>query len=111
MRESLLNGLQTEFAAYRGRTEEIERLLDDTSQRAVYLRLMADGLQQARKWRPSLDHYLRLIELDRGNRGMEVMDRSLVVRHDLGSGPAWPHCATRFQPRPWLKSTRWSNSS
>ncbi len=83
LRESLLNGLQTEFAAYRGRTEEIERLLDDASQRAVYLRLMADGLQQAHEWRPSLDHYLRLIELDRGNRGMEIVDRSLAVRRDL----------------------------
>ena len=47
LRDSLLEGLRTDFAGYRGKTEEIERLLDDPAQRATYLRLMADGLQKA----------------------------------------------------------------
>ncbi len=80
LRESLLEGLRTDFAGYRGKTEEIERLLDDPAQRATYLRLMADGLQKAGQRREAMDQYLRLVELDRGDRGMEVIDRSLSVR-------------------------------
>ena len=44
LRESLLEGLRTDFAAYRGQSDEVERLLDDASQQATYLRLMACGL-------------------------------------------------------------------
>ena len=83
LRESLLEGLRTDFAGYRGKTEEIERLLDDPAQRATYLRLMADGLQKAGQRREAMDQYLRLVELDRGDRGMEVIDRSLSVRRAL----------------------------
>jgi outer membrane protein assembly factor BamB len=83
LRDSLLDGLRTNFAGYRGRTNEIERLLDEPAQRAAYLRLMADGLQSAGQWRDALDHYLRLIDLDRSDRGMEVIDGALVVRRGL----------------------------
>ena len=83
LRESLLEGLRTDFAGYRGRTEEIERLLDDAPQRAAYLRLMAGGLQKAGRPGEALAQYLRLIELDRGERGMEAIDRSLTMRRAL----------------------------
>ena len=52
---ALLDGLRTDFAAYRGRTEEIERLLDDPSQRAALL--AADGRRacsKAGQWRAAL---------------------------------------------------------
>ena len=47
LRDALLEGLRSEFAAYRALSAEVERLLDDTAEQAVYLRLMADGLRQA----------------------------------------------------------------
>ena len=76
-------GLRTRLRRLsRQRPTEIERLLDDASQRAAYLRLMAGGLQKTGQWRAALDHYLRLIDLDRSDRGMENVDRSLIVRRD-----------------------------
>ena len=46
LRDTLLDGLRTEFAAYRDRSGEVERLLDDPTEQATYLRLMAAGLRQ-----------------------------------------------------------------
>jgi outer membrane protein assembly factor BamB len=83
LRESLLEGLRSDFAGYRSRTGEIEGLLDDPPQRAAYLRLMAGGLQKAGQRHEAMDQYLRLMELDRGDRGMEVIDHSLSVRRAL----------------------------
>ena len=50
LRDALLDGLRTDFAAYRHRGDEAERLVDDPAQHALYLRLMADGLRQAGEW-------------------------------------------------------------
>ncbi len=50
LRDALLEGLQQEFAAYRGQTAEIEQLLDDPSQQANYLRLMTAGLRRVRRF-------------------------------------------------------------
>jgi len=89
LRDALLDGLQTRFAAYRGRAEEIEQLIDNSEQRATFLRLMAVGLRQAGDWQEAMDHYLKLIDLDRkcvagvsdGDR-MERVSSSLSVRRD-----------------------------
>ena len=82
LRDTLLGGLHTDFANYRKQTDEIERLLDNGDERATYLRLMADGLQQAGEWRPAFDHYMRLIDLDRNDRCMEEVSPALMVRRD-----------------------------
>ncbi len=81
-RAALLDGLRADFAAYRGRAAEIEGLLDEPVQRAAYLRLMANGLQQAGQWRAAFDQYMRLMELDCHDRRMEMVDRTLLVRRD-----------------------------
>ena len=82
LRETLLEGLRGDFAAYRSRTEEIERLLDDATQRALFLRLMAGGLQKAGESLPALEQFLRLADLEGGDGDLEEVDRSLLVRRD-----------------------------
>jgi len=82
LRDALLRGLQTNFAAYRDRAEEIEQLIDDSGQRAKYLRLMASGLRQQRQWQAALDHYLKLIDLDGQRRQIEPISSARSVRSD-----------------------------
>jgi tetratricopeptide (TPR) repeat protein len=82
LRDALLDGLRNDFAGHRKYAAEIEKLLDDAVQRALFLRLMAAGLQQAGEWRAALDQYLKLVEMDQGQRPLEQVDRSLLVRRD-----------------------------
>ena len=82
LRETLLEGLRSDFAAYRSQTGEIERLLDDAAQRAFFLRLMAGGLQKAGESLPALEQFLRLADLEGGEGDLEEVDRSLLVRRD-----------------------------
>ena len=82
LRETLLDGLRNDFAAYRSAAEEIEPLLDNAAQRAVFLRLMAGGLQKAGEAIPALEQFLRLADLEGGDGGLEDVDRSLLVRRD-----------------------------
>lgn len=82
LRDALLDGLNTDFAAHRQFAPEIEKLLDDAPQRSTYLRLMAAGLQRAGEWRAALEQYLKLAELEQAQRPMELVDRSLLVRRD-----------------------------
>ena len=82
LRESLLEGLRTDFAAYRQRSRDIERLLDDPSQQAGYLRLMAGGLQQTGELAAAFDHYQKLIDLDSDHRPLDPIGKILTVRRD-----------------------------
>jgi len=82
LREALLEGLRTDFASYRSAGDEIQRLLEDPSQRASYLRLMAEGSAKLGQYRPALDYYLALVDLDRENRGLESIDKAHRVRRD-----------------------------
>ncbi len=82
LRDTLLDGLRTDFSAYRGRGDEAERLVDDPSQHAVYLRLMADGLRQAGEWAPALDAYQKLIDLEPGALPLDPVETALTVRRD-----------------------------
>jgi outer membrane protein assembly factor BamB len=82
LREALLDGLRTQFAATRQRAEEIEQLLDDDAQRASYLRLMAAGLMDAREWLPAFRHIERLIELPQTDRQPEAVSPTHSVRRD-----------------------------
>jgi len=64
LRDALLEGLQQEFAAYRSQTAEIEQLLDDPSQQANYLRLMAAGLRQSGDLAAAFEACQKLIDLE-----------------------------------------------
>ena len=77
-----LGGLRTEFAAYRDRSGEVERLLDDPSQRATYLRLMADGLRQEGQWMRAFEFYQKLIDLEPDRRPLDQVSKTLSVRRD-----------------------------
>jgi outer membrane protein assembly factor BamB len=82
LRDALLECLRIDFAKYRIAGEEIRSLLDEPRQEAVYLRLMAAGFEQASQFPPALEHYLKLIELDRKQRDLEPVDKSHSVRRD-----------------------------
>ena len=81
LRDALLEGLRRQFTLYRDRTDEIEPLLEDPSQRVVYLRLMAEGLRESREWVAAFEHCLKLAELD-DTRPMEPIDKVYSVRLD-----------------------------
>ena len=82
LRDALFDGLRKQFAARRHDVDEIRQLIDGPEERATYLRLMAVGLAGAGEFRPALEHYLKLIELDSDHRQMEPVDKSLSVRRD-----------------------------
>jgi outer membrane protein assembly factor BamB/tetratricopeptide (TPR) repeat protein len=82
LREAILGGLRDDFAAYRGELPQIERLLDDASQRAALLRVTASGLRRAGQWGPAVDCYLRLFDLDTDRWPLDAIDKTLSVRRD-----------------------------
>jgi outer membrane protein assembly factor BamB len=82
LRDSLLDGLRSEFSAYRGHAAEIERLLDTPLQRAAFFRAMAAGLRQAGEPLAAFDYYQKLGELDPNRRPLDQVGKSLVVRRD-----------------------------
>jgi outer membrane protein assembly factor BamB len=82
LRDALLEGLQQEFAAYRGQTAEIEQILDDPSQQANYLRLMAVGLHRAGDLPAAFEHCQRLMDLETDVLPLETAGKSLSVRRD-----------------------------
>ena len=82
LRDALMEGLQREFENHRNRAEQIEQLLDGTGQRAAYLRLMAVGMQRAGEWLPSLQYYLKLIDLGGKDRVPDAISGLHSVRRD-----------------------------
>jgi tetratricopeptide (TPR) repeat protein len=82
LRDALLGGLRAEFAVYRGRSEEIQRLLDNASDRAVFLRLMGDGLWRAGETGPALKCYQQLLNLEPKHQPLDQVDKTLLVRRD-----------------------------
>jgi len=82
LRDALFDGLRTQFAARRHEVDQIQQLIDGPDEQAMYLRLMAVGLAASGEFRPALEHYLKLIDLDSDHRRMEPVDKSLSVRRD-----------------------------
>ena len=82
LRETLLEGLRCDFATFGGQAEEIERLLDDAGQRIRYSRLMVEGLRKTEQWRAAFDHYMRLMDMEGGDRVLEVAGPSWSARRD-----------------------------
>ena len=82
LRETLLEGLRSDFAAYRPRADEIEQLLDNAAAASPLLASDGGRLQKAGESLPALEQFLRLVDLERGDGGLEEVDRSLLVRRD-----------------------------
>jgi outer membrane protein assembly factor BamB/tetratricopeptide (TPR) repeat protein len=82
LRDTLLDGLRTDFAAYRHQSDEAARLLDDPGERAIFLRLMADGLRQAGEWAPAWESYQKLVDLEPDALPLDPIDTVLTVRRD-----------------------------
>lgn len=82
LRDALLEGLQQEFAVYRGITAEIEQLLDDATQQATYHRLMAVGLQRVGELLASFEHCQKLIDLETDLLPLDTVAKSQIVRRD-----------------------------
>jgi len=82
LREAYFEGLETDFAAHRDDLERIGELIDTPGQRGTYLRLLAAGYASAGEFQPALESCLRLLEVDREDRQMELLDRSHSVRRD-----------------------------
>ena len=82
LRDTLMDGLRTDFAAYRGSAAELEKLLDDDSERTAFLRVMAVGLRSADEPAEALKYYLKLFELDPNLRSFDTIDKSLAMGRD-----------------------------
>jgi outer membrane protein assembly factor BamB/tetratricopeptide (TPR) repeat protein len=82
LRDTFLEGLRNDFATYRDGGAELERMLDDRTQQAAYLRLMADGLRQSTQWASTFDYYERLMDLDPDQLPLDPIDKMLTVRRD-----------------------------
>jgi len=82
LREALLEGLQAEFARYEPCAAEIESLLDDQTQHAEFLRLMAEGLRSTGRPLEAFHRYLALAELDEEQPEMVELGPQHAVRRD-----------------------------
>ncbi len=82
LRDSLMAGMQTDFAAYRDRASEVERLLDDPAQRAAYLRLMAEGLRKDGHWVDAFSYCQKLIDLEPAERPLDKISSTHSARCD-----------------------------
>jgi outer membrane protein assembly factor BamB len=82
LRDASLDALRDEFAGYRGRAAEIEGLLDDATQRAAFLRIMATGFQSAGEHRQAFDQYMKLLALEEESPPLDRVGQSISVRRD-----------------------------
>jgi len=82
LREALFECLRGEFETYRGRLDEIHPLIDEVSQQATLLRLVATGLENAGEYEAALERYRKLIELEDDGRRMEPIEEGLALRQD-----------------------------
>jgi len=82
LRDSLLGGLRTEFAAYRDHGKEIKQLLDAPEQHATFLRLMGDGLRHAGELVPAFECYLNFVDFEPDRRPLDQVDQNFFVRRD-----------------------------
>ncbi len=60
---SLLDGLRTDFAAFRAKAEELEPKLQDNEQRLQFLRTFAQGLQSTGEVSAAFKNYLKVLNL------------------------------------------------
>ena len=79
---AMLDGLRTDFAAYRQYEADLLELADDPRQRAQFLRLFADGLYDANDPLEAIAAYLRLADGTLPPFQHESVDQQWFVRAD-----------------------------
>lgn len=82
LRDTLIEGLRNDFAAYRGQADELEKLLDDPSQRVLFWQTMTTGLRRDDRPAEALKYCLKLLEMDPNLRAFDRVDKSLSVCRD-----------------------------
>jgi outer membrane protein assembly factor BamB/predicted negative regulator of RcsB-dependent stress response len=80
--EALVDGLRRDFPSHRRDIPEIERLIEQSTQRLDYLRTLATGLQTAGEYLPAFETYLKIMGLPASGADLERVDNSLAVRRD-----------------------------
>lgn len=80
--ESLLEGMQADFAANRGAAQELEKLLETRQQQTTYLRLVAAGLQKLGERLPAFDAYLKLASPEHASATPDPLSDTHSVRRD-----------------------------
>ncbi len=79
--ESLLQGLRTDFAAYRESLDELGHLVKQPRHRNEFLRVKAIGLQRAGEVREAFDTYMLLAD-EQAQWQSDDVDAQLTVRRD-----------------------------
>ncbi len=82
---TLLEGLRSDFEAYRDAAEEIESLVSDEQDRRRFHRLFAEGLQRAGELQAAFRQYLEFAESMSGSTELERVDSGRSVRIDRWS--------------------------
>ena len=80
LRDGLLVGLKDDFVAHADTIPEIESLIDSSSDRIEFLRVLAAGQEQANKWDLALDAYLNLVEIVRKNDPLVPLEMGWSAR-------------------------------
>jgi outer membrane protein assembly factor BamB len=82
LRDTILEGLRTEFASYRGEASRCEGLVDAPSQRSAFLRAMAIGLRKSGELTAAFDYCQRLSDTEPQRQPLDEIDKTLLVRRD-----------------------------
>src|SRR5690606_33549647 len=78
----LLEGLRSDFSAWRSNVEELERLAQEPPLRSRFLRTYAEGLVEAGETAEGFRQYLRLLQLNGAQSPLEFVDEGRHVRRD-----------------------------
>jgi tetratricopeptide (TPR) repeat protein/outer membrane protein assembly factor BamB len=85
--DGMLAALRSDFKGSRVSLAELEKLISSDSERAAFLRMLAEGLQKSGDRLAAVDAYLKLADLelanpDRGQSEPESVEPNLSVRRD-----------------------------
>ena len=82
---ALLEGLRSDFPAYRGAADEVESLVTSEEERRRFHRLYAEGLQEAGEVQAAFRQYLEFAESMAGSTELERVESGRSVRIDRWS--------------------------
>lgn len=80
--DSLLQGLQADFAGHRAALGELEQLAETSAQRAVLYRAWSEGLLGAKQYAQAFQVLLKLSEADLGKPTLDRLDGYRSMRRD-----------------------------
>jgi tetratricopeptide (TPR) repeat protein len=80
--DGMLAALRTDFKGSRDSLGDLDKLISLDSERAAFLRMLADGLQKSGDRLAAVDAYLKLADLKWGQGEPESVEPNLSVRRD-----------------------------